>query len=138
MRSLPTFHAAAAQAVRDLTTGDLDGEHVPGALQLAVYAWQRCHPPAGARARWDLFGIDLSMACDQLPTPSRPTVVCVAEDTLPDTDQLRRMVAALTAAVAERLDDAAANPHTDPDQRWAWSIAAARLRDATDDLTGRT
>lgn len=26
----------------------------------------------------------------------------------------------------------AANPHADPDQRWAWSIAAARLRDATD------
>lgn len=106
--NVPSFYAAAAQAVRDLTTGDLDGEQVPPALQLAVYAWQRC-PPSGARARWDLFGMNLSMARDQLSTPPHPTAVRVAEHTLPDTDQLRRLVGALTAAVAERLDDAAAN-----------------------------
>ena len=131
------YHTAVQQAIREVrATRDPDSAEVHAALQLAVRAWQLCDQPGTVRIHWDLFGTSVHAAVEKLATASVavPVVVQLDEDHLPDSDAVRRDAAALTTAVADRLDAGAGDPAADADQRWAWSTAAARLRLAADDL----
>jgi hypothetical protein len=129
------YHTAVEQAIHDLRAAhDPDGDAVRAALQLAVHAWQHCDQPTSDAARWAMFGTGLGAAIDELTPPGQPFIILIDEQQLPDTEQVRQQTAALAAAVADRLETAAGNPHADPARRWAWSTAAARLYTAADDL----
>jgi hypothetical protein len=125
------FHTAADQAIHDVNAcPQPDSDAVHAALRLAAHAWQQ----PGASAGWDLFGTGLQTALTNLPHPQQPIVILIDQQPLPDTPALRRDAARLAASVAHRLDAAAGDPAADPNRRWAWSTAAARLRAAAEDL----
>jgi hypothetical protein len=128
------FHTATNQAVRDVQAcPQVDSDAVHAALRLAAHAWQLCEQP-GPVAGWDLFGTGLQAALTNLPQPEGPIVILIDERSLPDTEAVRRDAARLAASIASRLDAAAGDPGADPNRRWAWSTAAARLRAAAEDL----
>jgi hypothetical protein len=129
------FQTAVEQAVRDVRAcHHPTSDEVHAALQLAAHAWQLCEQPGTVRAHWDLFGTGLQAALAKLATPEQPVVILIDDQRLPDTDPVRRDAARLAITVAGRLDAAASDPAAHPDQRWAWSTAAARLRAAAQDL----
>jgi hypothetical protein len=131
------YHDATQHAIADIAAGDEpDSDPVRAALQLAVYAWQTCHPQPATATRWAMFGNRLSAAIDELGQPAHPFVV-VGDLPVPDTIGVRHQTATLTAAIAAHLDAAAGDPRHGPEQRWAWAAAAARLRSAGSALTGR-
>lgn len=130
------FQAAAQQAIHDIQTGaDPDSDTVRAGLQLAVHAWQTCHPHPATATGWAMFGTALGAAIDELDPPPQPVVVRIDDPQLPDTAQLRHQTAALAAAIAQRLETAAGDSHHHRHRRWAWAAAAARLRTASYDLT---
>jgi hypothetical protein len=126
------FHTATNRAVGDVQAcSQVDSDAVRAALRLAAHAWQLCEQPG---AGWDLFGTGLQAALTNLPQPDGPIVIFIDERSLPDTEAVRRDAARLAASIASRLDAAAGDPGADPNRRWAWSTAAARLRAAAEDL----
>lgn len=129
------FHAAAQQAIHDIQGADPDSDTVRAGLQLAVHAWQTCHPHPATATGWAMFGTALGAAIDELDPPPQPVVVCIDDPQPPDTAQLRHHTAALATAIAQRLETAAGDPHHHRHRRWAWAAAAARLRTASYDLT---
>jgi len=128
------FHTATDQAIRDVEAcPEADSDAVHAALQLAAHAWQLCQQPRDASG-WDLFGTGLQAALANLPPPEQPIAILIEEQSLPDSEAVRRDAARLATSVASRLDAAAGDPGAAPNRRWAWSTAAARLRAAAEDL----
>lgn len=129
------LHTATQQVINNVRTAacpDIDTVH--SGLQLAVHAWQACDPHPATATHWAMFGVGVCAAIDELGQLPEPIVIVLEDSEVPDTSQVRHQITELAAALAAHLETAAGDPGNDPQQRWAWATAAARLRTAASDL----
>jgi hypothetical protein len=128
------YLTAAEYATVTVPTAALDDPILRIGFSLASHAWQHCAADGTAAADWDMFGVLVDGVAADLYVGAPPIIVAIDDARLTDSPEVRSVTVRLVEAAAARLDKAAGDASADTRQRWAWALAAARLRTGVEQL----